>query len=224
MCMMCKSCGRDIDESLGYCPFCEGNHDDNDKEKKKKTEKGYKDYKSDYKLDEKFEDCEKKEKNEEYKYIKCKKCGNFVSNEMSFCPYCGVYLKESENSLFKRLKNKFVSYTSHDVEREDSLTLFMGSCLKVSFILLGLFAFYSILISFFDILFYFLQGYPLELFSKLIVLAGSFVIFSMSIRGYREVHKLVNQALSSSDKYQVLLKLFMGGFIFYGMMVISFLT
>lgn len=221
MCMMCKSCGRDIDESLGYCTYCEGNHDDNDKEK---TEKGYEDNKSDYRFKEKFEDYEKKEKNEGYEYTKCKKCGNFVSNEMSFCPHCGSYLKESGDSLFKRLKNKFVAYTSRDVEREDSLTLFMGSCLKVSFILLGLFAFYSILISFFDILFYFLQGYLLELFSKLIVLVGSFVIFSMSIRGYREVHKLVNQALSSSDKYQVLLKLFMGGFIFYGMMVISFLT
>lgn len=219
--MMCKSCGRDIDESLGYCTYCEGNHDDNDKEK---TEKGYEDNKSDYRFKEKFEDYEKKEKNEGYEYTKCKKCGNFVSNEMSFCPHCGSYLKESGDSLFKRLKNKFVAYTSRDVEREDSLTLFMGSCLKVSFILLGLFAFYSILISFFDILFYFLQGYLLELFSKLIVLVGSFVIFSMSIRGYREVHKLVNQALSSSDKYQVLLKLFMGGFIFYGMMVISFLT
>lgn len=220
MCMMCKSCGRDIDKSLGYCTFCEGNHDENNK---KKTEKGYKDYKSDYKLDEKIEDCEKKEKSEGYEYIKCKKCGNFVSNEMSFCPYCGVYLKESGNSLFKRLKNKFVSYTSRDVEREDSLILFIESCLCLGFFLLGLFSVYSLLISGIDIILYVYHARLLELFFRVIYFIGSFILLCVSLRGYREIKKLVQEAKESDSSFRTLLYIFMGGFVFFGMMVSSFL-
>ena len=211
MCMMCKSCGRDIDESLGYCPFCEGNHDENNKEK---TEKGYKDYKSDYKLD---------EKSEEYEYTKCKKCGNFVSNEMSFCPHCGSYLKESGNSLFKGLKNKFVSYTSRDVEREDSLILFIESCLCLGFFLLGLFSVYSLLISGIDIILYVYHARLLELFFRVIYFIGSFILLCVSLRGYREIKKLVQEAKESDSSFRTLLYIFMGGFVFFGMMVSSFL-
>lgn len=220
MCMMCKSCGRDIDESLGYCPFCEGNHDENNKEK---TEKGYEDNKSDYRFKEKFEDYEKKEKSEEYKYIKCKKCGNFVSNEMSFCPHCGVYLKESGNSLFKRLKNKFVSYTSRDVEREDSLILFIESCLCLGFFLLGLFSVYSLLISGIDIILYVYHARLLELFFRVIYFIGSFILLCVSLRGYREIKKLVQEAKESDSSFRTLLYIFMGGFVFFGMRVSSFL-
>ena len=220
MYMMCKSCGRDIDESLGYCTYCEGNHDDNDKEK---TEKGYEDNKSDYKFKEKFEDYEKKEKSEEYKYIKCKKCGNFVSNEMSFCPHCGVYLKESGNSLFKRLKDKFVSYTSRDVEREDSLILFIESCLCLGFFLLGLFSVYSLLISGIDIILYVYHARLLELFFRVIYFIGSFILLCVSLRGYREIKKLVQEAKESDSSFRTLLYIFMGGFVFFSMMVSSFL-
>lgn len=196
--MRCKSCGREINESIGYCIYCELKHTTEDKMSKDSNDLGY---------------------NE----IKCKKCANSLCSDMSFCPYCGSSVKEEKDGFLRRIKSKFVSYTCTDVERNNSLILFIESCLCLSFFLLGLYSIYSMLISGIDIILYISSARFLELLFRVIYFVGSFIVFSVSLRGYREIKKLVKEAKESETSFKTLLYVFIGGFAFFGMMVSSFL-
>lgn len=157
----------------------------------------------------------------------CKKCGCLIDESMQFCPQCGSHLNEKQEGFLKKMYRKYVNYTESDLEREDSLYLFMLSCLKVGFILLILFSLYSALYQFLGIFYYFnAMDYLRSLFCIPYTI-GCLILSCVGLRGYREIKKLDNDlkiSINSVEIKEKIQKLFIGGFTFFGIMVIIFLN